>query len=144
MEIQKVSVEVFCKRTIFFFFCRGILHRVIIDVFVLEKNKTNAISSVAAFYILTLGDLQVTSSWTKGLEVIFSWLMIRCFLETEICHTLSLLVGLAVWRYVFFGLYVFSYLPWRNSLNRCWPIIDHKGWSFLQILALVLFAGSKA
>lgn len=26
----------------------------------------------------------------------------------------------------------------------CWPIIDHKGWSFLQILALVLLAGSKA
>lgn len=60
MGIQKVSVEVFCKRKIFF--CRGILHGVIIDVFILEKNKTNALSSIAAFYILTLGDLQVTSS----------------------------------------------------------------------------------
>lgn len=38
----------------------------------LEKNKTNANNMITVFYILTLGDLQVTSSLIKGLEVIFS------------------------------------------------------------------------
>lgn len=143
MEIQKLSMEAFCKeRTFFFFFLPGECYMK--NVFMLEKNNTNVINRIAALCILTLADLQVTSSSIKDLEVTFSWLMIPCFLETEICHTLSSLIGLAVWRQGFLpNMFLVTYhggILWI----LCWPIIDHRGWSFLWILAPILLAGSKS
>lgn len=141
--LMEILWRSFAREGQFFFFFRGIVHGVIINVFLLEKNKTNANNTIAAFYVLT--------GWLASYKFLNqrSWGYLLMVNDTMFSRDIDLSYSsftcrLSCLKILFLpNMFLFTYhggILWI----LCWPIIDHKGWSFLQILALVLLAGSKA
>lgn len=130
------------------FFSRAILHGPVINGFMLGKKKKKCYQ-----YNWCLFLLDSKSWWFASNKFLIHMFWGYLFMINAIMFSrdrnltyISLTCSLSCMNISFVVVSNMFLVTYHGGILwiLCWPIIDHKGWSFLQILALVLLAGSKA